>query len=170
MKKYLIHSIIQIKKFDKITFNIDKPLVICDIDNTLLTSKKVEFNCFHKIISNCFFLDNRIIKDTDIKGFKNLEKKVMDLNGKIIFLTSRNTTSDDNIINKDFKKIGLDSTKYEIHYTANKISKGKYVNNYINTKLFNQIIFIDDLYNNHLSMFSYFPNGKYYLFCYDNFI
>ena len=109
------------------------------------------------------FSNNRNISATDIDGFKNLEQQIKSLEGKLIFLTSSGGESS-KIVKNDFKKIGLNSDDYEIHYTAKVISKGQYVYNYINTIKFDEIIFIDDSYSNHLSIFSFFKKVNHYLF------
>jgi hydroxymethylpyrimidine pyrophosphatase-like HAD family hydrolase len=177
-KKYLIHSIKLIKKFDKIFLNNEKPLIICDIDNTILYRNKENDN-IEDDINNCFFYKpfvdcfskkkKREILPTDIDGFRRLEEKVRNLNGKIIFLSGRGIKRK-KIIEKDFIQIGLDSKKYDIHYTTKKYSKGRYVYENIKLDHYKDVFFIDDLYENHESMFSFFPKFKYYLFCDDTLI
>jgi hypothetical protein len=140
-----------------------KTLVICDIDNTILYQKpeqKIEF--FYKMVRDDFedmLSEEEIIKETndfyqmainmatpkctDFQGFLNLEKKIKNLNGKIIFLTARNIATEKYTQNQ-FSKIGLDHKNYQIHYTNNTISKGEYIKNNIDLSPYDDIIFIDD--------------------------
>jgi len=174
-KKNLIrHSICPISSFDNISLVKNKPLIICDIDNTLLYHKIPKKNndniCFffRKFI-DCF--SHPIVREIlpiDIGGFNRLEERVKKINGKIIFLSERDKERE-KIIEYDFQQIGLDSKKYEIYYITKKYSKGQYAHNHLRTFVFTEVIFIDDLYENHLSMFEYLPKAKLFLFC-NNFI
>ena len=167
-KRYLIHSISRISSFGNVTILKNKPLIICDIDNTILYHKKniKENNCcdlFQKMI-DCFPQPiQRDIFPIDINEFRKLEERVKKANGKIVFLSARSEKRAQTI-EYDFQKIGLDVKKYEIHYTTKKYSKGKYAFNNLRRFNYGELIFIDDTYDHHLSMFEYFPEARYLLF------
>ena len=171
--KNFLHVISRISSFDNITLLKYKPLIICDIDNTILYHKKTNNEkdndnnkyCFFTRFFDCF--PSPIIREIlpiDIKGFRRLEERVKKKHGKIIFLSARGEERK-KTIESDFEKIGLDSKKYEIHYTTQKYSKGKYSFTYLRKFMHGELIFIDDSYENHLSMLDYFPTARYLLFC-----
>lgn len=172
---YLRHTIVPIRSFDQVKLNFKHPLVICDIDDTLLyhnrvkrTMNNVHYSGYCSLFSSSIgpsmvYEDEEFIRPTDFEGFRRLEKRVCELRGRIIFLTARSVRTSF-ITKDDFSRIGLDASKYEIHYTGNTISKGQYIKNYIDCRGSSEIIFVDDLYENHLSVFQLFPMSLFYLF------
>lgn len=156
-----------ISNFDNVKITKSNTLIICDIDETLLTWNK-KLNDYHHVVKNYFnLLDNfnptleEIKKEsqcllnihctiykptmTDRKGFNNLLIRIEQTKSEIIFLTARSY----NVFNKrftrqNFKDIGLDQDKYYIHWSGNCISKGKYIKEYVPINKYNDVIFIDD--------------------------
>jgi hypothetical protein len=171
-----------INTFNNIEIKCVKTLIICDIDNTILCYEK-NIEDFIKIIKKDFpeFTENEIIEDavymyniyrcinkplhTDFDGFINIKNRLNELDGNLIFLTARNSSSL-SFTKKDFNNIGLNYDEYEIHYTDNKISKGQYIEKYINIKDYNEVIFIDDYESYIKSVSDIFPQIKCYLFDY----
>jgi hypothetical protein len=163
-----------INSFDDVIINNSNTLIICDIDETLLTwnKKSSDFNHLVKLDFNlkdkeyeeyeeyeeykeiekeaqCFLNMYRVIvkpEMTDVNGFNNLLDKIIQTDSQIIFLTARpNNESSKKFTRKNFTDIGLDYDKYTIHWTNNNsISKGEYIFNNIDINKYNEIIFIDD--------------------------
>jgi acid phosphatase class B len=151
----IIHS------FDDVVITRVKPLIICDIDDTVLA---YDYNYQHfytqaKIMSpeaspeeilqhaeDDYYL-HRIINrpfHTDYEGFMRMSKKVEELNGEIIFVTARSAGSIE-ITTKHFNQIQLDYNSYKVHYTSYPvISKGEYIKKYIDMREKGEVIFIDD--------------------------
>jgi len=177
-----MRPVIIIDTFEKIYFeDNEKPLVICDIDFTLITSKYdyeyyyniYRYNYKYKDINN---INNAIknmqlkcievglVKQTDEKGFKQLIEKVNELKGKIVLLTSRSLFSHSKTIS-DLTYAGFENPEnFEIHYTGATISKGDYIKNNNLWFGYKQIIFIDDMPINLNSALN-IPNIACYLFC-----
>ena len=152
--------------------NIDtNTLVICDIDDTLLKSKK-NLNYFYQIIKNdfkaCeytplnetirvpheFILNdakcmqqyyNRIngFVHTDLDGFTEMINTIKKTQSQIIFLTARSQMSE-NYTKQNFKDIGLNYDDFTTYYTNNIKIKGQYIKDHIDLSLFNSVVFIDD--------------------------
>jgi hypothetical protein len=153
-----------ISSFNEIKLENPNTLVICDIDNTLIYWDKKKED-FYQIIQEDFsyFTPEKIEKEatdyfdeyvtinppkiTDSEGFDNLIQKIKLLHGSnLIFLTARySNISNNNIFTRmNFESIGLNYDDFTVHYTNNKISKGKYIFRNIELKKYNEIIFIDD--------------------------
>lgn len=138
-----------IKSFTEVKLTTCRPLVICDIDDTIL-----------------HFKSNKPTH-TDYEGFLQLSKRISELNGKLIFLTARN--KEDHAYTRDnFTSIGLNYDDYEVHYTNNKISKGEYIYKYIQTHNHDSIIFIDDRIDYINSVLDYTPYVDCYMFYINN--
>jgi len=169
-----------INTFNQIKVTNKKPLIICDIDNTLLHhGRKIEYfiniaRAYNKLASNeqIIMQANDLMnihcsissaKHTDFEGFNTLLDKVKSLNGKLIFLTARDSVFEYHTI-KHFVEIGLNYNDFEVHYTCNKISKGDYIKLNIDVTEWNEIIFIDDLDINLLTVSNKLPNVKCYKF------
>lgn len=178
IKAEIIRKVPVISSFDSIIFKNDKPLVICDIDDTILYLDEVEgyksniakYPLFYSKNKSLLSVANynidplvRSILPTDIGGFHRLENRVSCLDGKLIFLTARHPSTSRHVV-EDFAKIGLDASKYEIYYTGNTISKGGFIKNRINISGYNDIYFVDDLKDNIISVYYYLPKTKLYLF------
>jgi hypothetical protein len=172
----IVRSIPIISKFDSIVFDNDRPLVICDIDETLLylcefgpynnSKYPLFYNKNRSLLSGSnYTMDplSRTILPTDIEGFRRLEDRVRNLGGKLIFLTARSSNGYSYVV-KDFEKIGLDASKYEIHFTGNTVHKGVYIQKRINLSGYNDIYFIDDMTENVLSVITCIPRAYVYLF------
>lgn len=152
----------KISTFNSIDITNERTLVICDIDDTLLHYPKAHDAC-HEMVSDVFpELDRdhpkykkefyemlsmyKAIKEpecTDLEGFLRLVIRVRALNGDIIFLTARSESSIE-YTKKHFTQIGLDYDYYKVHYTNNKITKGKYIKENIDLVNYTDVIFIDD--------------------------
>lgn len=151
----------QINSFEQIFIDgKSKPLVICDIDETILTFDNgiefcnnlvneldIDFNSVDKIkeFDHAFSMYKSIRNPihTDSKGFDQMYKTVLEQNGKIIFLTARNEKSEKKT-RKDLESVGLKYNCFEVHYTNNAVTKGDYIKQNISLDGFDQIIFIDD--------------------------
>lgn len=83
------------------------------------------------------------IKCTDLEGFLNLLEKIKNTNSELIFLTTRNSSSD-KWTRKNIKDIGIKCDNIQFHYTNDKISKGEYIKNNLKLDFYSDIIFIDD--------------------------
>lgn len=166
-----------ISSFDSVKLNSGRPLIICDIDETLLywdddsyrNNQLSRFPLFYnknmmrnRSMSLSSF-QNRTILPTDLAGFYRLEQRVRSLGGKIVFLTARHPATASYAI-ADFLKIGIDASKYEIYYTGNEISKGHFMEKYIDLSGYDDYYFIDDLQENLVSMFKSCHKMNLYLF------
>lgn len=169
-----------ITSFKNITFDENKkPLVICDIDLTVIKPEK-DIDHYRKSVKSDFgnneecedlaksmyhlALGVGLIKATDIEGFYWLIQQTEKLGGKFIFLTARGPLSHDKTL-CDLKKAGIiNPEKYKIHYTDSKISKGEYIRKYKLTEDFEHISFIDDYPHYLSSVYGIYPNINCYLF------
>uniref|UniRef100_A0A6C0ITH1 FCP1 homology domain-containing protein n=1 Tax=viral metagenome TaxID=1070528 RepID=A0A6C0ITH1_9ZZZZ len=155
-----------IASFNDIQLKISRPLVICDIDETIL-----HFNpTIDQTKSNQCNQPIKIIYEpthTDLDGFIELTKRINELKGKLIFLTARKK-EDESYTRNNFKSIGLNYDDYKVYYTNNKISKGEYIYNYIQTSDYDNIIFIDDRADYINSVLDYMPYVDCYLFYISN--
>jgi hypothetical protein len=137
-----------------------KPLIICDIDDTIICPDKgVEyfFNLIKKdfpyepipwIQKEAIELSNlsrclNKLHHTDYDGFISLVNRVNNLNGKLVFLTARHEKYIAET-KKDFEQIGLNYDDFKVYYTNNEISKGEYIYNKIHLSPYESLIFIDD--------------------------
>lgn len=179
--------VFKISTFDCVKIsNNTKPLVICDIDETLLYFDR-SYDKYYKMMKedNPYFPEKEIkelaqemynmsivvlkAQHTDYDGFVNMFNKVKKLNGKIIFLTARNSSSD-KMTKKHLKDVGINDlfeseTEIEIHYTNNAVSKGEYIKNNIVPTIvkendFTQIIFIDDYESYIQTILEHFLQGE----------
>ena len=174
-------SIKSICKFNEISLTKEKPLIICDIDYTIL-HHDVKIEKFVNILkdNNLSFDDEKEMLilaremmhkychifppiHTDFDGFNALLDNVKFLNGEIIFLTSRDCSSEE-YTSKQFDHLGLKYDNYGIYYTNNKISKGEYIKLNIDISRWGEIIFIDDLDFNLKSVFETIEDVKCYKF------
>lgn len=172
-----------INSFKSVAFEENKkPLVICDIDHTLI---KCAFD-FHKIYSflgggvkyNPDYLvlhqdtvdfinrayNNGFVMQTDPEGFKAMLEKVENMGGKLIFLTARGRGFHQKTIN-DLSNAGLNGLdRFELHYTNNEISKGEYLKKLGIVSQFEHVSFIDDNISFLASVYTIFPQINCYLF------
>jgi hypothetical protein len=137
---------ININSFDQISLRVQKPLVLCDIDDTLLTTDD----------------EHRNAKPTDYHGFNRLVERVKSLGGELQFLTAR-SQSGHLYTQFHFHQIGVDYNKFKVHYT-NAGPKGDYIKHNIPLTGFGEVIFIDDLDNFIHSVKSNHPRIQCYKF------
>jgi len=170
-----------INTFNQIILEKEKPLVICDIDETILYYEKNK-QYFYKLAENICktqdIQDKQVINNlayilfddykeenkplhTDYDGFIDLLKRINLLDGKLIFLTSRNKFYEF-YAKKNFNDVGLNYDDFIVHYTDAKISKGEYIHKFIQTDKYSDIIFIDDRDDCINSVLDYMP----YINCY----
>ncbi len=177
---------LKISSFDDIKINDQlRPIVICDIDETLLYFDR-SYDKYYKMMKedNPHCLEDEIkelaqgmydmsimvlkAQHTDKNGFINMYNNVKKLNGKIIFLTARNS-SGDKTTKKHLKDVGINDlfgseTEIEIYYTNNTVSKGEYIKNNIMPNIeqndFTQIIFIDDYESYIQTVLEHFSQGE----------
>jgi hypothetical protein len=170
-----------ISTFNDIIIPQDKtPLIICDIDHTLIRPKN-NFNFYYNTIKDKYDSEEDriemanqllqlsynigVISLTDKEGFQNLLERINKLNGKLIFLTARGADFHEKTL-EDLKYACLeDHNTFDIHYTNAKITKGEYIK--INRSLldgYNHISFIDD-YTSYLdSVYNLHPHINCYQF------
>ena len=172
-----------IYSFDEIIIAKNNPLILCDIDDTIL---RFNYNLVHfyneaKILypkasdnelfnrANNDFYIYRILNrpfHTDLDGFNNLCERTQQVNGELMFITARSHFAEDTT-KKQFKTIGIDYNKFKIHYLSNTISKGDYIKKNINLEGREEIIFIDDQDYNLDNVKNILPQIKCYKFVYE---
>ena len=171
-----------ITSFNEIVIAKNKPLILCDIDETLL---RFNYNLQHFYIQakliypkasnnellnrakNDFYL-YRILNNpihTDFNGFNNLCRRIEEMNGELIFITARSYGAEDTT-KKHFKTLGIDYNKFKIHYLSNAIEKGNYIKKNIKLEGSEEIIFIDDQKYNLDNVKKILPQIKCYKFVY----
>lgn len=141
-----------------------KTLVMCDIDNTLITWSKTREQfadqvCMANFIS-AYFKNAPFIRDminrnyaeycantppepTDYYGFRDLEQRLERSGGELVFVTARWKEADQHT-RTQLRLLGFNAN-YRIHYTDGSIDKGAYITQNINTGRFNHSVFIDDI-------------------------
>ena len=130
-----------------------KPLILCDIDETLLHFPGSKEFCDNLIKDVCprgpedpnyltalhnfkkIYIALREPSHTDYDGFVSLLQ--------LMFLTARRKATEA-WTKKHFKSIGVNFEDFEIHYTDAVISKGEYIKRHINLDEWEHVIFIDD--------------------------
>lgn len=182
-----------ISSFNDVEIKDTNTLIICDIDETLLTWNKKLSDFYHMIKDDFSLIDceskytqKEIDKEaqlwlitycgmfapmmTDADGFYNLLNRIEKSNSEIMFLTAR-PKNEKNVkfTKKNFTDIGLDYDKYSIHYTDNNsISKGEYIKKNIiikeNKDKYGEINFIDDYESNIKTVNDILPNVICYKF------
>ena len=168
--------------FDEVIIEKEKPLILCDIDDTLLkyTYRFEHFFNETKMIYSTALYDElfcraendyylyRILNDpehTDMNGFNNLCKRIKEKNGDIMFITARSYGAV-NTTERHFKILNLKYDDFTIHYTSSKITKGEYITKNIDISGREEIIFIDDQEQNLQSVKKLLPQIKCYKFVY----
>jgi hypothetical protein len=146
-----------IYSFNQVVIKGSRPLIICDIDETLLrweNSLQDIYNKYSLIYPNLNHSNLEIMAEnhysmyrnetppipTDDAGFKLLLTR-LGVTGKLMFLTARSPSYH---TRDDLDSIGLENYMFDIHFTANKIPKGEYIKKYIDISSYDDIIFIDD--------------------------
>lgn len=164
-----------IDSFNQVVIKGSRPLIICDIDETLLRWKDSLQDIYNKYSLIYPDLDHSNLEilaenyysiyrnetppiPTDDAGFKSLLTR-LGITGKLMFLTAR---SPSHHTRDDLVSIGLQNYMFDIHFTSNKILKGEYIKKYIDISSYDDVIFIDDnpeYVNSVLDIFS-FKEGK----------
>jgi hypothetical protein len=168
----IIHS------FNQVVIKGTQPLILCDIDDTLLRWEQSVEDVYNNIRMTNPHLDNsklEIIAENyysvyrnrtpptpiDSPGFNALLARLD--GGKLMFLTARTPSHH---TRDDLNNIGLQHHMFDIHFTANKITKGDYIKKYIDLSRYNDIIFIDDNPEYINSVLIHIPTIRCYLFDY----
>jgi len=171
-----------INTFNNIVFTKNKPLVLCDIDDTILIYNKTikDFYNEQKLIlptasfEELFHLANdeyylyRMYNNpfhTDKEGLNALLNKITEFNGELIFITSRSIGAKE-MTKKHFNILNINYKKYRVHYLSNLIKKGEYIQKNINLKDRGEIFFIDNLKSNIENVKLLNPDIKCYRFSY----
>ncbi len=159
-------------------------LVICDIDETLIKSKKC-LSYFVKTVEEDFkmFPDDSskesLLKDawdmqqiynqmfgydhTDSDGFFDMCDKIKKSSGQLVFLTARDFKSEI-ATRKNFQSVGLNYDDFQVYYTNNSILKGQFIQLNIDSSPYSNIIFIDDNETQLSSVNECFPQAQCYKF------
>jgi hypothetical protein len=172
-----------INTFKNIHFPEDvNPIVICDIDHTFIRPKPDYIDVYSQlknsisesdkiseitndILHKC--MDDGVVKQTDSEGFNQMLERINKLGGKFVFLTARSISAHEKTID-DLTIAGLQNPEeFDIHYTANKITKGYYIQKYNLLQGYNYHVFIDDYPHNLESALQIYPNINGYLFKYN---
>jgi hypothetical protein len=143
----------------------ENTLVLCDIDETVLRYKK-SLDDFYKesyeyLIKIDDFFDEEDTKNlalnefyeyresnipfhTDKDGWDKMIDQIEKTNSKLVFITARSNASKNTTL-EQLKSVGIESNKYEYHFTYDyKMSKGSYIENFIDINQFDNVFFIDD--------------------------
>lgn len=153
----------------------ENTLVILDIDETLLRYENIDkkwwkdrFNYYYNIHNHSEKSDECTINDwldfiktsnpthTDKEGFVDLEKRIDDLNCKLIFVTARNKELEA-ITHTHFDHLEIKNK--EIYFTSGE-NKAHTIENVINKYLrkHEHVIFVDDLDTNLNDVNQHFEN------------
>jgi len=166
----IIHS------FNQVAIRGSRTLILCDIDETLLRwDKSVQdiyngYKMLHphleqstlETLSENYYSEYRTRTPaipTDLSGFKTLLARLGA--GKMMFLTARAPSYH---TRDDLNNIGLQNYMFDIHFTANKITKGDYIKKYIDLSRYDDIVFIDDNPDYIHSVLINIPTIRCYLF------
>jgi len=120
-------------------------LVLCDIDDTVITTKTIYLKP-KQVNSTKPNIKLHIPTYIDKNGFMNLLQRLQLSESKLYFITSRNENSSEFTANQ-FKLLNIDINTYPILYCGTS-HKSNIVKQYIDTKSYDNIIFIDDLIYN----------------------
>lgn len=132
-----------INTFNKIPLTKNS-LVLCDIDDTLITTKTICLK--HKTNTTKPNIKLVVPAYIDKNGFTNLLQRLEATDSKLYFITSRNESSIDFTTNQ-FKLLNIDINTYPILYCGTS-HKSNIVKQFIHTNSYDSIIFIDDLMYN----------------------
>jgi hypothetical protein len=160
-----------ISSFTQINITNLKTLVICDIDETVVTfSNGIDFcrklademnDEFEQIFRMYKNIKNPV--QTDPTGFNELLNKIKVNQGQLIFLTARNESATKKT-KSDLDGSGLDYEAQPVHYTNNLISKGEYIKSNIKLDDYEKVIFIDDYTSYIQTVIDLNPQIECYLF------
>jgi hypothetical protein len=151
-----------ISSFNQVELTTNKKLlVLCDIDGTVLYFPNCDKFCedfvkefcpngkndsrYEQKLENLKNMYRRIRSPThtDYEGFVSMVKTINEINGKLMFLTARDSVSD-SWTRRQLKQIGVNPEDFEIHYSGLRMTKGEYIKRHINLDSIEDVIFIDD--------------------------
>lgn len=172
----------KIKSFSEIPIDNKKTLIICDIDDTVLTVGR-SINYFNELAerdlprSSPYLRENYAMgvyalyrryvlpSHTDLSGFQKMISQLEEnTESSFVFLTARSLH--ELVVQqtrKDLEHIGI-SSNYRVYYTSNIISKGDYIMENIDLTPYEKVIFIDDKIENIDSVALRFPKIITYQF------
>jgi hypothetical protein len=134
-----VHPTQNIETFDRIRLSKFNPLVLCDIDDTLLTMDTVyQLDPTKPVPLKIEYVPTH----TDYHGFNRLVYRVKQMGGELQFLTARDKEFHA-FTRSNFDTIGVDYDSFKIHYT-NANPKGEYIKKNIDLSKYGEVIFIDD--------------------------
>jgi len=131
-----------INTFNKVPITKNN-LVLCDIDETLITTKTIYLKPKQKTNPDAPNIKLNIPSYIDKNGFTNLLQRLQITDSKLYFITSRHETSSD-FTNNQFKLLNIDINNYPVLYCG-KCEKSSIVKSFIDFNSYDSIIFIDDL-------------------------
>lgn len=170
------HNVFRINSFKNVNIS-EKTIVMCDIDETLLTFhphdwlsiydnniKKYEPQVAYEKTNAEWsdIVNNNAPVMTDRSGFFDMIKRINQTGSLLLFVTARHFMYKD-LAFKHFKDIGIEGYKYLIHFCNNK-SKGDYIIRNIKTRGFKKMVFIDDLTDNLIDVKTKIPFCECYSF------
>ena len=176
MSYQVIHS------FREVVFTGRKVLILCDIDDTLIRWEKnmndfwMQANtelptepietrqAYAESLWKSYHKNTKPVL-TDITGFTDMLNR-MPSASKIAFLTARSGGGNEHYTKTHFASVGIPYEPGSVFYTNNEISKGEYIYRFIKTDKYDQVIFIDDLWENIITVKLYCPDIDRYLFSY----
>jgi predicted secreted acid phosphatase len=130
----------------------EKPLVLLDIDDTVITWKR-QYSKFVKdsmievdtnTMYNYFIMMNDA-EATDLDGFNDLVKRVKAKGGEVRFLTSRKPEYRSLTLQR-LKAAGIDHPdNYSIYFVGSQMHKGTYIVKNLNFTQYGEVVFVDDL-------------------------
>lgn len=176
-----IHTFRQVQFFTGL-----KPLVVCDIDHTVLRCS-YGFHHFQRIVLDHYrlfpqllqpttniyheagaLLDsayrNGYVQQSDPEGLAWMRQIAHDKGGRFVFLTSRDPMMHEQTL-KELKKAGVgDVESLTIYYTGKGVSKGQYLKQSKIAEGYDYLSFIDDHGERITSVQQYFPYSYCYMF------
>lgn len=179
----------EITSFSEITVLPVKTLILMDIDDTILRYNKPFSHFYEKsreileeihkenqgdilvqeIQKDAYDLynyykmyDYKDIQHTDKEGFDELLSKLTSESG-MCYLTAR-TSSTESISRLQLEHLGINDVERDIYFTDNKMTKGQFIEQYMDLSEFTDIICIDDNPMQLWSIYARFPNIRCYKF------
>jgi len=132
----------------------ENSLILCDIDDTVLYQEYVRQGCRMGI--HTVYIVSRAVDPT---GFSDMLARIEASNSVLMFLTARGSSSH-NTTKGNLSYVGIDPQRYAIHYTGSLISKGEYIDRFIDITPYNHVIFIDDQIGNLETVHHFVPANK----------
>lgn len=130
----------------------DKPLILLDIDDTVITWKR-QYSKFvsesmieldTKTVYNYFIMLNDA-EATDLDGFNDLVKRVKAKGGEVCFLTSRKPEHRSLTLQR-LTAAGIENPEnYNIYFVGSQMNKGTYIVKNLDLTQYGEVVFVDDL-------------------------